>query len=288
MNTAIFKDYLELSKPRIMLMVLVTTFIGYWFGAQNIPAPWLLGWTLLGTALAVSGSGVLNNYLERDSDARMERTRNRSIPAGRVHPLNALIFGTSMVLIGVFLLAWKVNLLTAFLVLLAAFLYVLVYTPMKKLTWLNTSVGAIPGAIPPMAGWAASTGNLEVGAWILFAVLFTWQHPHFYAISWIYREDYRRGGFKMISEADPTGKLAFRHSIFFSALLIVSSLLPAFIGLSGWIYAAGAFILGMVVLQASFSLNRSGRVQDARRLLRMSLLYLPLWMILIVTDLALR
>jgi protoheme IX farnesyltransferase len=167
---------------------------------------------------------------------------------------------------------------------LAAFLYVLVYTPMKRLTWLNTSVGAIPGAIPPLAGWAAATGHLEPRAWILFAMLFIWQHPHFYAIAWMYRDDYRRAGFKMLPPNDPKGARAFRHILIYCALLLIVSLQPTSTGLTGSFYIWGAGALGFVFGLFGWNLALSGAVNDARRMVKASVAYLPLWLVLTIVD----
>ena len=161
------------------------------------------------------GSAVLNHYLERDVDRLMERTRNRPLPAGLVRPSTAMSCGFILVLLGECILLSFTGLLTAFLALLSAFLYVVIYTPMKRLTWLNTSLGAIPGALPPVGGWTAATGELETGAWIFFLILFAWQHPHFYAIAWMFREDYARGGFKMLPVVEADGKRTCRQVIFF-------------------------------------------------------------------------
>jgi protoheme IX farnesyltransferase len=192
-----------------------------------------------------------------------------------------------LVLAGVLLLALKVNLLTGFLVLLAAFLYVLVYTPMKRLTWVNTSMGAIPGAIPPMAGWAAARGEVGLGAWVVFAILFLWQHPHFYAIAWMYRDDYRRGGFKMLPVLDPDGRRTFRHIAISSALLSLVSVLPSVLGQTGWIYAAGSVIIGVALFLVGRTLAATGAHADARRLLKASVIYLPTWLLLTVVDISL-
>jgi protoheme IX farnesyltransferase len=280
--------YLELTKPRILSMVLVTTTVGFYLGSGGAMdgRAWLSA--LLGIGLATGGAAALNNYLERESDAAMERTRRRALPSGAVTPNEALLLGTLLVLAGVLFLAWRVNLLAAFLVLLAAFLYVLVYTPMKRLTWLNTSIGAVPGAIPPMAGWAAATGDIGLGAWIVFAVLFLWQHPHFYAIAWIYRDEYRRAGFKMLPPRDPAGARAFRHVLVYCALLIVASLQPATLGLTGGVYLAGVVLLGFAFGAFGWQLFLSGSLADARRLLRASVVYLPLWLLLTVADMSLR
>ena len=227
---------------------------------------------------------MLNNYLERDLDARMVRTRDRALPAGLIEPHHALTLGVGLVLCGVLLLAWKVNLLTGFMVLLAGFLYVLVYTPLKRITWLNTSFGAIPGAIPPMAGWVAATGQLDPGAWVLFAILFVWQHPHFYAIAWIFREDYRAAGFKMLPVVEPSGKRMFCQTIVFSILLLFVSLLPTVVGLTGRPYFCGALLSGMLMVVVALRFARKRELADARRLLKATILYLPALLLLITLD----
>ena len=183
------------------------------------------------------------------------------------------------------LLVVRVNLLSGFLVLLAAFLYVLVYTPLKRLTWFNTSVGAIPGAIPPMVGWAAATGSLDAGAWVLFAILFLWQHPHFYAIAWMFKDDYQRGGFKMLPPHDPSGTRTFRHVMVHCVLLTAVSMLPTVLGLTGVVYVCGVLVIGLAFAAAGLVLARSGAMTDARRLLRASVIYLPVWLLLTVVDL---
>ena len=194
--------------------------------------------------------------------------------------------GEYLVLGGVLLLLWRVNLLTAFLALLTAFLYVLVYTPMKKWSWLNTLIGAVPGALPPMGGWVAATGELEPGAWVLFAILFIWQQPHFYSIAWMFRDDYKRGGFKMLPSEDPDGRRTFRQMLGFSALLVPVSLLPALVGPHelGPLYYVGATVLGALMFASCIPLARTGSIADARRVLRMSILYLPLLLALITLD----
>ncbi|HTS16936.1 MAG TPA: heme o synthase [Verrucomicrobiae bacterium] len=276
--------YVELAKPRILSMVLVTTTIGFFLAAKSVhPLPTLL-LTLLGVGCATGGSAALNNYLEREVDGKMERTRQRALPAGVIQPANALAFGISLVLIGVVLLVWTVNLLTAFLVLLASFLYVLVYTPMKRLTWLNTTFGAIPGAIPPMCGWAAASGHLDHGAWVLFLILFAWQHPHFYAIAWMFRDDYRNAGFKMLPVVDPSGASTFRQTIFFAVLLLGVSILPTIIGMTGRVYCFGAIAMGAALLAVGAWFTHSKSFLDARRLLKASVVYLPLLLLLIIVD----
>ena len=276
--------YWELAKPRILLMVLVTTSLGFFLGGRGIDSVLQLCLTLLGVGCATGGAAMLNNYLERDLDAKMVRTRGRALPAGLVEPHGALTFGVGLVLFGVLLLAWKVNLLTAFLVLMAGFLYVLVYTPLKRISWLNTSFGAIPGAIPPMAGWVAARGGLDPGAWVLFAILFAWQHPHFYAIAWIFREDYRAAGFKMLPVVEPSGKRMFRQTILFSILLLAVSLLPTVVGVAGKAYFCGALVGGVFILLVAIRFARERELADARRLLKATILYLPTLLLLITLD----
>jgi protoheme IX farnesyltransferase len=269
------RDYVELTKPRIVAMVLVTTGIGFYLGGEGLAFPARLIAVLAGIALTAGGAAVLNNYLERDADALMERTRHRALPRGVIVPAHALGFGVLLVLGGVALLAWRVNLLTAFLALLAAFLYVLVYTPLKRVTWLNTTIGAIPGAIPPLCGWAAATGNLSAGAWALFLILFIWQHPHFYAIAWLWREDYRKAGFQMLPVVDETGRRTFRQIAGFSALLLAASLWPAILGLAGRLYVTSALVLGLMLFGFSARLLVLPSAVGARRLFFSSLVYLP-------------
>lgn len=274
----------ELVKPRIVTMVLVTATIGYFLGGHGFHDLFNLLLTLIGTGLSAGGSAALNNYLERDIDAFMPRTQNRVLPSGRIEPAIALAFGILMVLSGVGLLAWLVNLLSAFLVLLTAFLYVLVYTPLKKLTWLNTPIGAIPGALPPMVGWAAAADELSAGAWVLFAILFVWQHPHFYAIAWMYREDYRLAGFKMLSVVDPSGRRVFRQAVGFSLLLIPVSMCLTWLKVTGDLYLFGAIIAGAGLLAASVMLWNIQTNTAARRVLLASVFYLPALLLLIIID----
>ena len=286
-GVSLWRDYMSMTKPRIALMVLVTAAFGFFLAEQSLAVPVAFWIMLAGTGLAAGGSSVLNMYLERDVDGRMARTRNRPLPAGRIAPQHALHFGVLLALGGCFLLLWQVNLLAAFLTLLTTFLYVLVYTPLKRLSWLNTSIGAIPGAMPPLIGWAAATNDLSAGAWILFGILYLWQHPHFFAIAWLFREDYARGGFKMLSVTHPDGRRLFRQVIFFSLVLIPVSLLPTVIGMSGYLYALGALAIGLWMLAAGWSFTRQRTMLAARHLLRVSIVYLPLLLLLIMVDAAL-
>jgi len=276
--------YLELTKPRILVMVLVTAALGFLLGSREHGSfvPLLL--TLMGVAGATGGAAVLNNYLEREFDAKMVRTRGRALPAGLIEPGRALTFGVGLVIAGVLLLACAVNLMAGFLVLIAAFLYVLVYTPLKRITWWNTTFGAIPGAIPPMAGWAAATGHIGPGAWALFAILFAWQHPHFFAIAWIFQDDYRAAGFKMLPAIEPSGSRTMRLTIGFSLFLLGVSLVPTLIGMAGWTYFFGTLLIGLLMLVAAVSFARERSAANARQLLKASILYLPLLLGFILVD----
>lgn len=280
--------HVELTKPRIVAMVLVTTALGFFLGGHvghaGATDPILLGLTLLGTAMVAGGSGVLNHYLERDVDACMHRTRTRPLPSGTVRPSTALAQGFLLILGGQAVLVLGVNLLTAWLALLTAFLYVVIYTPLKRITWLNTTLGSIPGALPPVGGWVAATGGLDTGAWVLFAILFAWQHPHFYAIAWIFRDDYRRGGFRMLPVLDEDGRRTCRHILGFCALLLAASVMPAALGMAGRVYLTGALILGAGMLAAGIGLALTRATPAARHLLRASIVYLPLLLLLTVID----
>ena len=279
-STAPIGAFMELTKPRIVTMVLVTTALGFFLGGH---AAWpVLLATLAGVGLATGGAAVLNNYLDRDVDAKMSRTCHRALPAGVVQPAHALAAGVSLVLVGVLALVWWVNLLTGFLVLLAAFLYVLVYTPMKRVSWFNTTIGAIPGAIPPLCGWAAATGQLAPGAWVLFAILFVWQHPHFFSIAWMFKDDYRNAGLKMLSVVDPAG--TFRQTILFSVALIGVAVLPVCVGMAGRVYLIGALALSVAMLAVGVWFCRKKSFTDARRLLKASVIYLPLLVALMIFD----
>ena len=276
--------YIELLKPNIMSLVLVTTVLGYYLGGDGIDSFLRLFITLLGTALTAGGAGALNHYLERDADKLMQRTKNRPIPSGLIAPGNALVFGIILVLIGTIILVTQINLLTGFLSILTAFLYVLVYTPLKKITWLNTSIGSIPGALPPMGGWAAATGNIETGAWILFAIMFFWQHPHFYAIAFMCKEDYERANLKMLPVLETDGKRTNRQIIWHSLLLIPVSLMPSYIGLLGMTYFWGALILGIGYFVSGFPLIKNYSLQNAKLLLKSSVIYLPALFLIIILD----
>lgn len=278
------RAYLELSKPRILAMVLITALLGYFLAKGDLQPYLYVVYMLIGTGMASGGAGALNHFIERDVDKRMDRTRRRPLPMGIVSPAAAAVFGTVLVLGGTALLYAQVNPLSAALAFVSAWLYVFVYTPLKRVSWLNTPMGAIPGAIPPMIGWAAAAGRLDVGAWVLFFILFLWQHPHFYAIAWMFKNDYAKGGFKMLPVVKPDGKLTFQQSLAACILLIPVSVWPTFVKMSGWLYFVGATAIGLWFLMACIRWRMSGSVIDARNVLRVSVIYLPLLLLLLIVD----
>jgi len=281
----VIRDYLELSKARIVMMVLITAAAGYLFAGEGFE-PLLLINLLLGTAFLAAGTNALNQYVERSQDARMERTRLRPLPAGRMTPRAALAFSISISILGTLYLGLTVNWLTAALGLLTLATYILVYTPLKRVSTWCTLVGAIPGAIPPMMGWAAAENSLGTGAWIAFAVLFLWQMPHFMAISWMYREDYGRAGFSMLAVNDRDGLATARQAVLFTIALIAATLLPAITGMAGAVYASGVSIAGAALLAASIRFYRDRSSRRAARLFMASNLYLIIVMFLLVTATA--
>jgi protoheme IX farnesyltransferase len=277
-------DYLELTKPRITTLVVVTTWAGYHLGRTGPVDAMLLAHTLVGTALVCGGTSALNQVWERDRDARMNRTRNRPLPAERLMPLEALLFGVGLSLVGLLQLAIFVNPLSAAVAAATLVLYLFAYTPLKPRTWACTMVGAVPGALPPVIGWAAVRGSLDGGAWALFAILFIWQLPHFYAIAWMYREDYERGGFPMIGVVDPTGRRTALEIGSWSAALLPASLLPALLGLAGPLYMAGALVLGLAFMALAVAMALRCTKPLARRVFLGSIIYLPALLALLVLD----
>ncbi len=279
--------FFELSKPNILSLVLVATFLGYYLGNLGMGSIEILFYTLLGTSMTASGSGALNHYLERDADAYMTRTKNRPLPAKLISPIKVLIFGICMVVIGTVLLLVKVNMLTGFLALLTAFLYTLVYTPLKSITWLNTSIGSIPGALPIVGGWTAAKGEVETMAWVLFGIMYLWQHPHFYAIAWICKEDYSKANYKMLPVIDSTGNRTIRQIFWHLILMIPVSLLPVFLGSMGIFYLLGVTIITCAFFISAIPLAKNQTVKSALVLLKASVFYLPALLIIIIIDLKL-
>ena len=276
-------DLLELTKPRITLLILVTAFLGFHLGAGHVLSLTLVP-LLAGTALVSSGCSALNQFLERSADARMRRTEGRPLPAGRVRPLDALLFALALSASGLLILLTLVNLLTAALATATLLIYVFAYTPLKRVTTLSTLVGAVPGALPPVGGWAAATGRLEMGAAILFAIVFLWQIPHFLAIASLYREDYLRGGMRMLPVAEPGERFTGIQVVLYTMALLPVSLLPAATGLAGGLYLAGALVLGSLFGHTALRFARSRSQENARRLLLASVAYLPLLWGLLLMD----
>ncbi|HMN97747.1 MAG TPA: heme o synthase [Phycisphaerales bacterium] len=277
-------DVGELTKSRLVAMVLVTTAVGFILASRGPIEWWTLVLTIVGTGLAAASAMALNQLVELERDARMDRTCRRPLPDRRVSPHSAILLAGACGLAGTALLLLAVHPLAAILAGLNVILYAFVYTPLKARTTLNTLVGAVSGAIPPMIGWAAATGSLSLGAWLLGAILVLWQLPHFLALAWLYREDYRRGGFVMLPEIDPRGRLTAVVSLFASMALVPLSLMAVLAGLAGPAYVAGAILLGagFVVLAARLVVDRSDR--SARLLFVGSLVYLPLLLGLLVLD----
>lgn len=274
----------DLFKARLTALVLLTTALGYHFG--TVSEKWGLPFwiCLMGTGLLASGAAALNQYLERNLDARMERTKRRPLPAEEMEPGIALSYGVGLSLAGMLLLTFAVNPLTGFLGVITLVTYVFVYTPLKRTTVWNTVVGAIPGALPPMMGWTAATGELGAGGWSLFTILFFWQLPHFMAISWIYREDYAKCFFKMLSVTDPTGAQAGTTAVRHTLALTAFSLSPAALGLAGPKYAIGALGLGLAFLGFAVWFSKRLDNRSARALFLASIVYLPLVLGVLVAD----
>lgn len=280
---AITRDYLELSKSRIVMMVLLTMVAGLLVAPTAFDAVLLLQ-TLIGTALLAAGTNALNQYIEREHDAKMQRTRNRPLPGGRITPRSALIFATGISLAGTLYLGFAVNWLTAALGALTLASYIFVYTPVKRMSSICTLIGAVPGAIPPMMGWTAATNELSLGAWLVFGTLFFWQLPHFMALSWMFREDYARGGFSMLSVTDTRGVSVARQAVYYSLALLAVSVGPSLIGLTGPLYFVIATLSGMALLYTSFRFFFDRTMRTARTLFMTSNIYLLVVMVALVVD----
>lgn len=283
--TSFIRLHLALSKARLSLLVLLTTFVGFVLAVPHLlfELPTLF-WTMIGTGLAAAGANTLNQCCEIQRDSQMHRTRNRPLPSGQVTQLYAVSFGVISSVVGPLLLGYYVNWLAAGLALFNILLYVLIYTPMKPLSTLNTLVGAVCGGIPPMIGWAAATGSLDAGAWILGAILFAWQIPHFMALAWLYREDYERGGFRMLPIVDENGALTCRVIILYLVMMIPLAMITTLLGITGSIYAVGSLVLGVYFLWQGVVLFQAKTNANARRLFLASLVYLPFLLGLMIFD----
>lgn len=276
--------YLELTKPRITWLILMSTAIGYFFGHHGVWSFWPILHTLVGTGLIASGTAALNQWYEWKADTLMRRTQNRPIPSGRILPRHALWFGVSLALSGGIELGFGVNWLTSGLGMATLFLYLFLYTPLKQKTWWSTTVGAFPGAMPPLIGFAAASGTLSPAAWALYAILFIWQFPHFYAIAWMYREDYSRAGIQMLPVVEPDGESTAKQILIYSVVLIPISLLPNYLGMAGMIYAVGVVLMGLAFLYSGIQVAQDRTKAKARRVLLASVVYLPVLYGLLLVD----
>ena len=280
-----FKNFIELTKVRIGFLVLTTTIIGFYLGSQGEINYSLLFYTVLGTLLSSTGSSVMNNVIESETDKLMNRTKSRVLPTNKISLVTAKVLGVSFIFIGLFILHNKVNLLTSILSLLTIVLYLFFYTPLKRKSWLNTSIGAVPGAIPPLGGWTAATNNLELGGIAVFLILFFWQHPHFYAIAFMYKEDYKKAGLQMLPVVDDGVKRTVLHIFLHALILIPISTLPFFLGVSGRVYFVGAYILSNIYMLLCLPFILEQSKENAKLIFKTSIYYFPLLLTLIVADL---
>ena len=277
-------DYWTLTKPEVNFLVVISALAGF-YAASHGPLNWmLLAHTLVGTLLVASGTAALNQVMERAEDARMRRTSPRPLPSGRMPAMHALLFGIFLSIAGSVYLLLAVNVLTSILAMSTLLTYLLVYTPLKQRTPWCTFLGAFPGAAPPLIGWAGAVGTLSRDAWVLYAILFLWQFPHFLAIAWMYREDYARAGFQMLPQNDQEGGATMRQIMAGSFLLLPVSLLPTWLGQAGIVYMAGALLLGLMYIRSGLRLAKVRSNVRARRLLLASVVYLPLVFALLMLD----
>jgi protoheme IX farnesyltransferase len=277
-------DFVELTKPRIVLMVLMTTAVGFYLGSFEAYSALRLAGTLAGTALAAAGTLALNQLLERDVDGRMERTRQRPLPQGRVQPGEALVFGAFALALGLAVMAYAANALAVSLTTIIAFVYLFVYTPLKQKSLLCGVIGAVPGALPPVVGWAAAAGRLGVEAAVLFAILFLWQVPHTLAIASLYRDDFARAGLRFLPVVEPNGGGTGRQAVSHTLALLAVSLLPTLVGLAGKAYFAVAVFLGLTFVGFAAALAWRPSSAAAKRLLVASLFYLPVLLVAMALD----
>jgi protoheme IX farnesyltransferase len=280
----VLKDYIALTKPRITWLILMSTGVGYFFGAKGGWHFFTLLHTIIGTGLIASGTAALNQWYEREADAKMRRTQERPLPAGRLEAGNALVFAIAISAAGFAELWIGANPLCALLGLATLLLYLFVYTPLKQLSPHSTTFGSIPGAMPPLIGFAAASGTLTWDAWVLFAILFLWQFPHFYAIAWMYKEDYARAGILMLPVVEPDGRSTARRILLYSLALIPISLMPKFFAMAGNVYLYGALALGLAFLYYGLRIRTDRTRQQARRVLLASVVYLPALFSLMLID----
>jgi heme o synthase len=277
-------DYVALAKPRLNGLVVASALAGYAMAGGDASDVLRVCCTVLGTGLVASGASAFNQLIERDTDALMRRTKLRPLPDGRLHPSEGLVFGAALTSLGLVALVVGVNVLSALVALATIASYTAVYTPLKRRTSFATVIGAIPGALPPVIGWAAGRNDLSRGAWVLFGILFLWQLPHFLAIAWIYREDYARAGLPMLPVVEPDGRSTARQAVVYAAALLPVAMAPTLIGMAGAVYFFGAFVLtaALLILAVRFAADRS--THAARRLFYGSIIYLPLLWMLMIAD----
>ncbi|HYG25144.1 MAG TPA: heme o synthase [Verrucomicrobiae bacterium] len=279
-----FAVYADLTKARLTFLVVLTTLVGFYIGFEGPVNYALMFHAVFGTAMVASGAAALNQLLEREHDAKMRRTRNRPLPSGRLQPTTVMIFGGVCGCAGLLYLALAVNLTTSVIGAISLLSYLFIYTPLKRVTWLNTAIGAIPGALPPLMGWTAARGELTTEGWVLFAILAFWQLPHFLAIAWIYREEYEKAGFKMLPVIDPEGHRTARQAVSHTLGLLPISICPFLFKLTGPIYLVGALVLGVAFLWFAVQFARQLTIARARQLFYASILYLPLLLTVMVLD----
>ncbi len=277
-------DFVSLAKPRLNLLVVASSLVGYVMAGGDMLNAARVVLTVVGTALVAGGASAFNQVIERKTDALMRRTRLRPVPDGRLQPQEALVFAAVLSIAGVAILAAGVNLLSAGVALTTLLTYVVVYTPLKRRSSFSTVVGAIPGALPPVIGWAAAKATLAPGAWVLFGIVFLWQLPHFLAIAWMYREDYARAEFPMLPVLDPDGRSTGHQATIYCAALLPVSLAPSLIGMAGAFYFVSALVLSILFLILTIRFARTRTAGDARRLFFGSILYLPLLWILMIAG----
>ncbi|HEX4567892.1 MAG TPA: heme o synthase [Vicinamibacterales bacterium] len=278
------RDFVALAKPRLNLLVVASTLAGYAM-ADGEPLGLLrICGLALGTGLVAGGASAFNQVYERDIDALMQRTRLRPMPDQRLQPLEAVMFGAAITIIGALMVAAASNVLAAAVALTTVVVYVAIYTPLKRRTPFNTVIGAIPGALPAIVGWAAASGEITAKAWVLFGIMFLWQMPHFLAIAWLCREDYGRAGLQMLPVLEPDGRSTGRQAVIYGAALIPVSLAPAPLHMAGQVYFLGALLLGLAFLWVTFRFARTRSTRDARRAFFGSLAYLPLLWVLMIAD----
>ena len=277
-------DFFALAKPRLNLLVVVSALAGYVMASGDTHDVWRLLCMIAGTGLVAGGASAFNQILERGPDALMRRTRLRPMPDGRLATREAWVFGLVLAGAGLAILAVGANLLSAIVAFVTMASYAVIYTPLKRHSSFSTVIGAIPGALPPVIGWAAALNELSHGAWVLFGIVFLWQLPHFLAIAWIYREDYARAGFPMLPVIDPDGRSTARQAVIYALALVPLSLAPTLVGMTGPIYFAGALVLTLVFAGLALKFRMTRSIKDARRLFFGSIIYLPLLWILMIAD----